>query len=192
MSSCISFDSYIKPQQVRVQPQAQDCCISFDSYIKPQLANPVVLGHPCCISFDSYIKPQRIVMSLRSSGVVYLLTPTSNHNPGISLSMSPQLYIFWLLHQTTTWALNKRNLSSCISFDSYIKPQLNSETFRVKCVVYLLTPTSNHNLVGTRNVEFKLYIFWLLHQTTTASTALCFGVRCISFDSYIKPQLHRP
>ena len=56
------------------------CCISFDSYIKPQLYESIYLNILSCISFDSYIKPQRISFRLILSHVVYLLTPTSNHN----------------------------------------------------------------------------------------------------------------
>ena len=55
-------------------------------------------------------------------------------------------------------------------------------------VVYLLIPTSNHNVKQWHSHVLKLYIFWFLHQTTTRlRPALILG-RCISFDSYIKPQ----
>ena len=37
MIGCISFDSYIKPQQGIQLGLEELCCISFDSYIKPQL-----------------------------------------------------------------------------------------------------------------------------------------------------------
>ena len=36
MASCISFDSYIKPQREGLHPPGEQGCISFDSYIKPQ------------------------------------------------------------------------------------------------------------------------------------------------------------
>ena len=57
-------------------------------------------------------------------------------------------------------------LQRCISFESYIKPQRN------------------------RHIEktFLLYIFWILHQTTTLLELLLFPCCCISFESYIKPQ----
>ena len=77
--------------------------------------------------------------------VVYLLIPTSNHNPTPPLWFTKALYIFWFLHQTTTHEL--------------------SYTF-----------------------DRKLYIFWFLHQTTTEGRARTLKYRCISFDSYIKPQ----
>ena len=165
--------------------------------------------------------------------VVYLLNPTSNHNPFVLLISTILLYIFWILHQTTTllreascelglyifwilhqtttyhrrvlhrsalyifWILHQTTtdnginlaLPSCISFESYIKPQLHYHYSGGWWVVYLLNPTSNHNGVPVRLITLLLYIFWILHQTTTLarSGALPFG--CISFESYIKPQL---
>ena len=35
---------------------------------------------------------------------------------------------------------------SCISFDSYIKPQRVKNIAETRSVVYLLIPTSNHNV----------------------------------------------
>ena len=161
------------------------------------------------------------------------MIPTSNHNYFSSKYILRLLYIFWFLHQTTTVVLLLILLSRCISFDSYIKPQLLYDGYGIilSCisfdsyikpqlsdgcpsdtpVVYLLIPTSNHNwinsyknihevvylLIPTSNHNYilgivilrGLYIFWFLHQTTTWAmihwTSLC----CISFDSYIKPQL---
>ena len=50
-------------------------------------------------------------------------------------------------------------LISCISFDSYIKPQLKDFSRILPKVVYLLIPTSNHNFaVGLLSV-CVLYIF---------------------------------
>ena len=143
------------------------CCISFDSYIKPQhnsLGGAVI---ECCISFDSYIKPQLVKNRTKSTQVVYLLIPTSNHNQKANIEADTWLYIFWFLHQTTTlptrwymagtlyifWFLHQTttvfplNFVSygCISFDSYIKPQLFSPSYDATMVVYLLIPTSNHN-----------------------------------------------
>ena len=98
----------------------------------------------------------------------------------------------------------------CISFDSYIKPQPTEDGNGSQHVVYLLIPTSNHNLQPCKLILIWLYIFWFLHQTTTISTAVPWVWRlyifwflhqttttliakllylcCISFDSYIKPQ----
>ena len=123
-SCCISFDSYIKPQLKWNNYLTKNGCISFDSYIKPQLLASARLAAACCISFESYIKPQQplddglvvlvvyllnptsnhnvIHSALFQKLVVYLLNPTSNHNPAAGTSLSPWLYIFWILHQTTT------------------------------------------------------------------------------------------
>ena len=143
--------------------------------------------------------------------VVYLLIPTSNHNWINAKSFIIALYIFWFLHQTTTRSIFAKYSRCCISFDSYIKPQLIILFAFIAIVVYLLIPTSNHNALMQMAAAFLLYIFWFLHQTTTerskiktdlllyifwflhqtttGSVNTCVAVRCISFDSYIKPQL---
>ena len=123
--------------------------------------------------------------------VAYLLIPTSNHNRNLQRLRNSKLYIFWFLHQTTTMSALSWSVQSCISFDSYIKPQLADELW-VKThgcisfdsyikpqllawahwqvyVVYLLIPTSNHNNTCTPIYLVALYIFWFLHQTTTCS-----------------------
>jgi len=121
------------------------------------------------------------------------------------------LYIFRFLHQTTTYRPSYIAMTSCISFVSYIKPQLNIMKQINLFVVYLSFPTSNHNTPAQSNSVLMLYIFRFLHQTTTPTTSspnvewlyifrflhqtttcliqidiLC---GCISFVSYIKPQL---
>ena len=117
------------------------------------------------------------------------MIPTSNHNYDVYAMANELLYIFWFLHQTTTISFDILSPAGCISFDSYIKPQLIILNLKVMSVVYLLIPTSNHNVYCSWLCWCRLYIFWFLHQTTT-----CFGLDsytccCISFDSYIKPQL---
>ena len=165
---CISFDSYIKPQRTRQGHKTGYSCISFDSYIKPQLLQLQGVSLLSCISFDSYIKPQLCCFFVFCLLVVYLLIPTSNHNRSKPKSEIKKLYIFWFLHQTTTFLVIMKCLAGCISFDSYIKPQPNRlrrrssngcisfdsyikpQHYRVPFVaipvVYLLIPTSNHNL----------------------------------------------
>ena len=164
-------------------------CISFDSYIKPQHFLYTYTSAKSCISFDSYIKPQLLGKTDHIVPVVYLLIPTSNHNRQEPPTIMIPLYIFWFLHQTTTLLGCVCVACGCISFDSYIKPQRSSyEPFSKKVVylliptsnhnilpwrlqhrrvVYLLIPTSNHNKRGTRKSFCVLYIFWFLHQTTT-------------------------
>ena len=164
-------------------------CISFDSYIKPQLWTWYANISVSCISFDSYIKPQPAFCRPARSCVVYLLIPTSNHNRdglgalsfslyifwflhqtttiGMQQSVVGELYIFWFLHQTTTLPEGVHPLDGCISFDSYIKPQLS----RLRQVL----------MSGC--ISFDSYIKpQLIGEYGTSS------LRCISFDSYIKPQ----
>ena len=117
------------------------------------------------------------------------MIPTSNHNFNMIVLYIPQLYIFWFLHQTTTIPPSDGNQWCCISFDSYIKPQPTRYSLSIGPVVYLLIPTSNHNLTPLITVSSTLYIFWFLHQTTTQVFILKKLHGCISFDSYIKPQL---
>ena len=72
MLSCISFDSYIKPQQIFGNDWRSKGCISFDSYIKPQHQNRYYF----------------------QQDVVYLLIPTSNHNLYTYYLCFFRLYIF--------------------------------------------------------------------------------------------------
>ena len=58
-------------------------------------------------------------------------------------------------------------------------------------VVYLLYPTSNHNLKNADSNTKTLYIFCILHQTTTKHHLPPSQPCCISFVSYIKPQPFR-
>ena len=185
---CISFDSYIKPQPSSRCRLIGRCCISFDSYIKPQLLAVFSITAGGCISFDSYIKPQLIFTNNVLNIVVYLLIPTSNHNWSAVCLAALLLYIFWFLHQTTTMDLLFDNFGCCISFDSYIKPQLGHFEDENQKVVYLLIPTSNHNYPFAVASKVRLYIFWFLHQTTTQHLIPYLSACCISFDSYIKPQ----
>ena len=152
---------------IRWMPVRHSCCISFDSYIKPQrnwykrLFRKVVYlliptsNHNCCLN------------TIAKVSVVYLLIPTSNHNAWPSWYRDWWLYIFWFLHQTTTAAHFTDTGVCCISFDSYIKPQLVTLNNNIIIVVYLLIPTSNHNTPYDRLSFYPLYIFWFLHQTTT-------------------------
>ena len=208
-------------------------CISFDSYIKPQrVAQANLLTVVVYLLIPTSNHNIKSIQS-RNRIVVYLLIPTSNHNTANTQLGVEGLYIFWFLHQTTTttlflysvsvlyifWFLHQTTTACCyfsssarcISFDSYIKPQLIQFFVEVDIVVYLLIPTSNHNwckprcaessvvylLIPTSNHNLSydgwwlcwLYIFWFLHQTTTPLTPVSVAKRCISFDSYIKPQL---
>ena len=100
------------------------CCISFDSYIKPQqrflsykLGWVVYLliptsnhNHKTVNTFGAVVVYLLIPTSNHNSTedrsnaeeVVYLLIPTSNHNCSCCFFYDNMLYIFWFLHQTTT------------------------------------------------------------------------------------------
>ena len=164
-------------------------CISFDSYIKPQLRYILQVRFYVVYLLIPTSNHNDLRSVTKSLQVVYLLIPTSNHNFVILLFFFCVLYIFWFLHQTTTYKPNKKPRKSCISFDSYIKPQLPLIFGTIHRVVYLLIPTSNHNRCCRSVNSDMLYIFWFLHQTTTCLWYSISSERCISFDSYIKPQL---
>ena len=69
-----------------------------------------------------------VVESYIDGRVVYRSIPTSNRN-GDSFRITPTLlYIVLFLHQTATEARSWAWQSSCISFYSYIKPQLLHKT----------------------------------------------------------------
>ena len=74
-------------------------CISFDSYIKPQPPFCRRAISSSCISFDSYIKPQRLVALATQTAVVYLLIPTSNHN--LYLKFRYCFFVVYLLIPTS-------------------------------------------------------------------------------------------
>ena len=185
-----SFDSYIKPQLVAPILVTPTSCISFDSYIKPQPSKSLRDFIIRCISFDSYIKPQHS-WNGHSPWWLYIFWFLHQTTTRVRFSLNfLELYIFWFLHQTTTEVLGISSLVRCISFDSYIKPQPQEHLCKVLEVVYLLIPTSNHNLCEFLLCVQLLYIFWFLHQTTTLFVLGYWLWCCISFDSYIKPQLN--
>ena len=167
---CISFDSYIKPQREHEPIVKIARCISFDSYIKPQLLAILTMSDYSCISFDSYIKPQLKLRNRFIHVVVYLLIPTSNHNLLMRLPTTSLLYIFWFLHQTTTVVSVLSVNVSCISFDSYIKPQLPAGAECQQSVVYLLIPTSNHNWFASSSISPK--VVYLLIPTSNHNSII--------------------
>ena len=166
-----------------------------------------------CISYYSYIKPQPCWDLENNVAVVYRTIPTSNHNCRLSRPLCLLLYIVLFLHQTTTEHKDCCMKARCISYYSYIKPQLCWYTFLSWYVVYRTIPTSNHNWARWVLLSWRLYIVLFLHQTTTF---ICFlylctvlyivlflhqtttnwwfrwnSYCCISYYSYIKPQPKR-
>ena len=122
--------------------------------------------------------------------VVYRSFPTSNHNSQAFLITFLPLYIVRFLHQTTTAATSLRGMISCISFVSYIKPQLHkSHPYSGVCCISFVSYIKPQPILCTGGfdkccISFVSYIkpqrIW-----QTYSQASC----CISFVSYIKPQL---
>ena len=121
-----------------------------------------------CISFFSYIKPQLMPRSLMLRLVVYRSFPTSNHNLSAICFLGVELYIVFFLHQTTT-----SGVSWMLPQTLYIVLFLHQTTTFCKSTSHLSA----------------LYIVLFLHQTTTFHHLLYSIMRCISFFSYIKPQL---
>ena len=186
-------------------------CISYYSYIKPQqrimlITHLLVVYHTIPTSNHNCVRPRQ-----NCKIVVYHTIPTSNHNLLLMIKCFVWLYIILFLHQTTTQVQSFSNLDRCISYYSYIKPQLLVTLERYPVVVYHTIPTSNHNSIGrlvmslyvvyhtipTSNHNCRqslppcllLYIILFLHQTTTYGAFGLFLLRCISYYSYIKPQL---
>ena len=146
VNSCISYYSYIKPQLFQSLEKYPVGCISYYSYIKPQRCVNKISSTKSCISYYSYIKPQLSFMLLEIVLVVYRTIPTSNHNQWIWSTGIPRvvyrtiptsnhnshrhmftaqmLYIVLFLHQTTTYDATVIYQERCISYYSYIKPQL--------------------------------------------------------------------
>ena len=98
------------------------------------------------------------------------------------------MYIVLFLHQTTTLRDLQAFRCRCISYYSYIKPQLKGNWIKTIKVVYRTIPTSNHNLLLCFYHISLLYIVLFLHQTTTRKLKHRKMVCCISYYSYIKPQ----
>ena len=161
-------------------------CISFDSYIKPQLSlTRVNIKHVVYLLIPTSNHNLRRSLEILWF-VVYLLIPTSNHNMYDARLKAFRLYIFWFLHQTTTvpqldyshvglyifWFLHQTTtecafggaVARCISFDSYIKPQLFELVYEYINVVYLLIPTSNHN--WHRRTDLRPDVVYLLIPTS--------------------------
>ena len=77
---CISFDSYIKPQRLKIPGALLASCISFDSYIKPQPPVYEEVQHEVVYLLIPTSNHNKETLNVSLSSVVYLLIPTSNHN----------------------------------------------------------------------------------------------------------------
>ena len=77
--------------------------------------------------------------------VVSYRNSTSNHNCRTKLTISGQLYLIEILHQTTTDFDAVPSSCRCILSKFYIKPQLRHESAVFPIVVSYRNSTSNHN-----------------------------------------------
>ena len=142
-----------------------------------------------CLSLDSYIKPQHPREAQLHRLVVYLLIPTSNHNLGCWQSVRIALFISWFLHQTTTGNHISLNLSKL--FISWFLHQTTTAALLIEQDKTLFISWFLHQTTTTVLPFFHnkaLFISWFLHQTTTTSHQARLTRRCLSLDSYIKPQ----
>ena len=122
--------------------------------------------------------------------VVYRTIPTSNHNNKDPNGNFFLLYIVLFLHQTTT-----SSFSCSFYTELYIVLFLHQtttvtppqETYkRLYIVLFLHQTTTSRRWVSKKR---WLYIVLFLHQTTTSATTCLATTSCISYYSYIKPQL---
>ena len=100
--------------------------------------------------------------------VVYRTIPTSNHN----LSVHASVFAIVVYRTIPTSNHNMRRYNK-----------------KDEKVVYRTIPTSNHNLQKQAKALNLLYIVLFLHQTTTGVAFEHSEECCISYYSYIKPQL---
>ena len=114
--SCISFESYIKPQLWRMSGFTPSSCISFESYIKPQPGLPADMIDEVVYLLNPTSNHNQTCKDRENLYVVYLLNPTSNHNIRIGWMITHQLYIFWILHQTTTIIPHKTKVAMLYIF----------------------------------------------------------------------------
>ena len=164
-------------------------CISYYSYIKPQRCAIFILSKRVVYRTIPTSNHNWLLCPFSWNPVVYRTIPTSNHNARFFILKLNQLYIVLFLHQTTTQTIEEKTtiklyivlflhqtttirqslaiVARCISYYSYIKPQLKFVDAANKGVVYRTIPTSNHNW-NLLMLQIKvLYIVLFLHQTTT-------------------------
>ena len=144
---------------VTLAPSSSFGCISYYSYIKPQPNGWCSAVHGVVYRTIPTSNHNTSACVLPMRFVVYRTIPTSNHNPPRPRTLSLWLYIVLFLHQTTTTEAFHEKHARCISYYSYIKPQLYGVGDMIASVVYRTIPTSNHNLTGILIYIAPLYIF---------------------------------
>ena len=121
--------------------------------------------------------------------VVYRSIPTSNRNRSSLSILTYSLYIVLFLHQTATTQHVDNQTISCISFYSYIKPQRAARSYITLHVVYRSIPTSNRNSPSTLHNHAAVVYRSIPTSNRNMMQFIRVVLSCISFYSYIKPQL---
>ena len=167
-----------------------DGCISYYSYIKPQhnlfyVARWVVVYRTIPTSNHNPRSLDR-----NKAVVVYRTIPTSNHNTPVLRWSYSTLYIVLFLHQTTTRAGGASSYQGCISYYSYIKPQLRDpmDVDRISCISYY-SYIKPQPILLWRPTERSCISYYSYIKPQPFYALLIFNGRCISYYSYIKPQL---
>ena len=166
--SCISFYSYIKPQRQTLNPFSN--CVVYRSIPTSNRNDSWSLRVRLKVVYRSIptSNRNRKGASTARAAVVYRSIPTSNRNFKRLVVVRQPLYIVLFLHQTAT-------LYGCYFSD-----------WRLYIVLFL------HQTATDSRWQFAgelLYIVLFLHQTATTHLLLIVMSSCISFYSYIKPQL---
>ena len=143
--SCISYYSYIKPQQISENanyfkvvyrtiptanhnPEHDGARYEWVVYRTIPTSNHNLfstIGVAVFVVYRTIPTSNHNAPLQRESQplVVYRTIPTSNHNCRPSRPLCLLLYIVLFLHQTTTLVLVDDSPDGCISYYSYIKPQ---------------------------------------------------------------------
>ena len=166
---CILSKFYIKPQLIAIQSELKARCILSKFYIKPQLRHKSAV-FPIVVSYrNSTSNHNRECGHPSELCVVSYRNSTSNHNTNEKICKA-QIVV--------SYRNSTSNHNVAVIFDNAV------------CVVSYRNSTSNHNFTVSGFFITVLYLIEILHQTTTARTAVFFLFRCILSKFYIKPQLY--
>ena len=124
------------------------------------------------------------------SMVVYRSIPTSNRN-SVKRPQLLTLVVYRSIPTSNRNAMRYLVISVGVVYRSIPTSNRNAHIFQSLApnVVYRSIPTSNRNASLLINSVVMLYIVLFLHQTATYKIFYCGEYGCISFYSYIKPQL---
>ena len=108
------------------------------------------------------------------------------------IRVNKKLYLFSILHQTTTVTMLRATFQSCIYSVFYIKPQRlnNAELCGVGCIysIFYIKPQPSHN-----NAHSSLRCIYSIFYIKPPLEVVCrfFAPSCIYSIFYIKPQHSR-